>query len=69
LPEHFLPVASVPLDRGVLLFALALSIATSVLFGMLPALTTRKLDLRSAIASREATGRDRIHLRQVFDHE
>jgi len=69
LPEHFLPVASVSLDRGVLLFALALSIATSVLFGMLPALTTRKLDLRSAIASREATGRDRIHLRQVFDHE
>src|SRR5215469_445881 len=66
LPEHFLPVASVSLDRGVLLFALALSIATSALFGMLPALTTRKLDLRSAIASREAIGRDRIHLRQVL---
>jgi predicted permease len=66
LPEHFLPVASVSLDRGVLLFALLLSIATSVLFGMLPALTTRKLDLRSAIASREATGRDRVRLRQIL---
>ncbi len=65
LPEHFLPVANVSLDRGVLLFALILSVATSVLFGMLPALTTRKFDLRSAIASR-ATGRDRVRLRQVL---
>ncbi len=66
LPEHFLPVASVPLDREVLLFALVLSFATSVLFGMLPVLTTRKFDLRSAIASRELTGRDRVRLRQVL---
>jgi predicted permease len=66
LPEHFLPVASISLDRRVLLFALLLSIATSVLFGMLPALTTRKLDLRSAIASRESSGRDRVNLRQVL---
>jgi predicted permease len=65
LPEHFLPVANVSLDRGVLLFALILSVATSVLFGMLPALTTRKFDLRSAIASR-ASGRDRVRLRQVL---
>ena len=66
LPEHFLPVSSVSLDGGVLVFAAFISVATSVLFGMLPALTTRKLDLRSAIASREATGRDRLHLRQVL---
>ena len=66
LPEHFLPVADVSLDRGVLLFALVISVATSVLFGMLPVLTTRKLDLRSAIASREATARDRVHLRQIL---
>ena len=66
LPEHFLPVATISLDREVLLFALVLSIATSVLFGMLPALATRKLDLRSSIASREATGRDRVRLRQIL---
>jgi predicted permease len=66
LPEHFLPVASISLDGGALVFALAVSLATSILFGMLPALTTRQLDLRSAIASREATGRDRLHLRQVL---
>jgi predicted permease len=66
LPQHFLPVSSVSLDGGVLVFAAFIAVATSVLFGMLPALTTRKLDLRSAIASREATGRDRLHLRQVL---
>jgi predicted permease len=66
LPEHFLPVADVPLDGRVLAFTLALTLLTSVLFGMLPALTTRMLDLRTAIASRSATGGDRLGLRQAL---
>ncbi len=66
LPEHFLPVASVPLDGRVLAFTLVISLLTSVLFGMLPALTTRKLDLRSAIASRTATAGDHLRLRQAL---
>ena len=66
LPEHFLPVASVPLDSRVLLFTLLLSLLTSVLFGMLPALATRKFDLRSAIGSRAATGSDHLRLRQAL---
>ena len=66
LPEHFLPVASVPLDSRVLAFTLLVSLLTSVLFGMLPALTTRSFDLRSAIASRAATGGDRLRLRQAL---
>ena len=66
LPEHFLPVASVPLDSRVLAFTLLLSLLTSVLFGMLPALATRRFDLRSAIASRAATGGDHLHLRQAL---
>jgi predicted permease len=66
LPEHFLPVASVPLDGRVLAFTLVVSLLTSVLFGMLPALVTRRLDLRSAIASRSATGGDRLGLRQAL---
>jgi predicted permease len=65
LPEHFLPVAGVPLDGRVLAFTLLISLLTSVLFGMLPALATRKLDLRSAIASRTAIG-DRLRLRQAL---
>jgi macrolide transport system ATP-binding/permease protein len=64
LPEHFLPVANVPLDTRVLAFTLFLSLLTSVLFGMLPALTTRKVDLRSSIASRSILGAGSIRLRQ-----
>jgi predicted permease len=66
LPEHFLPVDSVPLDGRVLSFTLLISLVTSVLFGMLPALTTRKFDLRSAIGHRTATGGDRLRLRQAL---
>ncbi len=66
LPEHFLPVASVPLDGRVLAFTLLISLLTSVLFGMLPALVTRRFDLRSAIANRYATGSDRLRLRQAL---
>jgi predicted permease len=65
LPEHFLPVASVSLDSRVLGFTLLLSLVTSVLFGMLPALVTRRFDLRSAIASRTAIG-DHLRLRQFL---
>ncbi|HMH12461.1 MAG TPA: ABC transporter permease [Edaphobacter sp.] len=66
LPENFLPVARVPLDGRVLAFTLLISLLTSVLFGMLPALATQRLDLRSAIASRMATGGDRLRLRQAL---
>ena len=61
-----MPVASVPLDNRVLTFTLVISLLTSVLFGMLPAFATRRLDLRSAIASRGATGGDRLRLRQAL---
>jgi predicted permease len=66
LPEHFLPVPSVPLDRRVLAFTILLTLLTSVLFGMLPALATRKFDLRSAIGNRAATGGNRLRLRQAL---
>ncbi len=66
LPEHYLPVAHVSLDGSVLGFTLALSLVTSVLFGMLPALATRKVDLRSSIASRSLAGAGRQRLRQAL---
>src|SRR3984957_2627558 len=66
LPEHFLPVASVPLDGRVLAFTLALSLLTSLLFGVLPALATRRLDLRSVIARHSASGGGRLRLRQAL---
>jgi macrolide transport system ATP-binding/permease protein len=64
LPEHFLPVATVSLDSRVLAFTLLLSLLTSVLFGMLPALTTGKVDLRSSIVSRSVIGAGSVRLRQ-----
>lgn len=66
LPEHFLPVARVSLDGRVLAFTLALSLLTSVLFGMLPGLATRKVDLRSSLASRSLAGTGSQRLRQTL---
>ncbi len=64
LPEHFLPVARVPLDGRVMGFTLAVSLLTSVLFGMLPALATRNVDLRSSMASRAVARGGSLRLRQ-----
>jgi predicted permease len=66
LPEHFLPVATVALDSRVLGFTLSLSLLTSVLSGMLPALTTNKVDLRSSVSGRGVIGGGRIRLRQAL---
>jgi len=64
LPEHFLPVGDVTLDGRALVFTAAVSVLTSVLFGMLPALSVRGFDLRSAVASRSVSGRNQLRLRQ-----
>ncbi len=66
LPEHFLPVASVPLDGRVLGFTLAVSLLTSLLFGMLPALAARKVDLRSSMAKRTVAKIGSPRIRQVL---
>jgi macrolide transport system ATP-binding/permease protein len=66
LPLGFLPVAGVPMDGTVLTFTLLLSLLTSVLFGMLPALAIRRIDLRAAMVSREADSPERIVPRQTL---
>jgi predicted permease len=66
LPKDFLPVAGVPLDAHVLVFTLVISMFTSVLFGMLPALAVRRVDLRSAMATRAIAGAERLRLRQIL---
>jgi macrolide transport system ATP-binding/permease protein len=66
LPENYLPVATVPLDLRVLGFTLGLSVMTAVLFGILPALAVRRVDLRSSIASRSVSGGERLQIRQVL---
>src|SRR6266404_113276 len=66
LPEHFLPVASVPLDGHVLGFTLVASVLTSILFGMLPALATRKVDLRSSMSGRAVARAGSVRSRQAL---
>jgi len=66
LPEHFLPVASVPLDGRVMLFTLVISVLTSVLFAMLPALAALRVDLRSSMANRSVAGVGSLRLREAL---
>lgn len=66
LPKDFLPVAGVPLDGRVLLFTLAASVLTSLLFGMLPAFAVRKVDIRASMTSRAIAGVEGLGLRQAL---
>jgi macrolide transport system ATP-binding/permease protein len=66
LPEHFLPVTGVPLDGRVMAFTLVISVMTSILVGMLPALAARKVDLRSSMASRAGSKVATVRLRQTL---
>ena len=50
LPEEFLPLGGVSMDVRVLLFTAAAGIAASLFFGLLPALNTRRIDVRAALA-------------------
>src|SRR6202041_3194090 len=68
LPEHFLPVTDVGLDGRVLAFTLMVSLLTSILFGMLPALITRRVDLRSSMSSSSVAGVGKIDLCAISGH-
>ena len=59
LPAGTLPTTDFSLDGRVLLFTLAVSLTASILAGMFPALTLRRVDLRSGMAlgaNRAASG-------------
>lgn len=64
LPEHFLPVRDVVLDARVLWFTAVVSLFTSVLVGMLPAISAGRFDLRSAMGRHGAIGSRGLRLRQ-----
>ncbi len=51
IPQGFLPVGGVSLDVRVLLFTAAAGIAASLFFGLLPALSARRIDVQSTLAS------------------
>src|SRR5580700_1157715 len=51
LPDYMVPLGGLAIDGRVLAFTLAASLFTSLLFGALPALQTRSVDLRSSMAA------------------
>jgi predicted permease len=67
LPADMLPLGGVAIDFRVLSFALLASLLTSLLFGALPALHTRRVDLRSSMASGSpSVARGSSRLRQML---
>ena len=67
-PEGIPQLGRVGLDRGVLLFTLGVTAATSVLCGLLPALHAARVDLRSALqeGGRAPTGAAREGMRKAL---
>ncbi len=55
LPESMIPMGGLSLNAHVLAFAIGATLLTSLLFGALPALQIRGVDLRSSIASGSRT--------------
>ncbi len=51
LPDEMVPMGGFSLDSRVLLFTVGATVLTSLLFGALPALETRRVDLRLALAA------------------
>ena len=51
LPEEMVPIGGFGLDSRVLIFTTAATVLTSLLFGAMPALETRRLDLRQTLAA------------------
>jgi len=67
LPDYMLPLGGVAIDLRVLAFTFAAALFTSLLFGALPALQTRRVDLRSSIAAgSQSVARGSSRLRQTL---
>ncbi|MGE5242967.1 MAG: ADOP family duplicated permease [Betaproteobacteria bacterium] len=66
LPPHFLPVEDVSLDARVMGVTLIAALLTSVLFGMLPALAIRKVDIRSSMSTHSLAAARNPQVRQAL---
>ncbi|HEX6772633.1 MAG TPA: ADOP family duplicated permease [Acidobacteriaceae bacterium] len=66
LPPQIVPFGGVALDGRVLLFTVVISIGTSLLFGMLPALTIFRMDPASVLGQRAIASARGSHARQVL---
>jgi predicted permease len=66
LPPEIVPFGGVALDSRVLLFTLAISVGTSLLFGMLPALAIFRMDPAAVLGQRTVAGTRGSRARQVL---
>ena len=67
LPDSMIPLGGLAMDFRVLAFTFGASLFTSLLFGALPALQIRRVDLRSSMAtSSHAVARGSSRLRQLL---
>jgi putative ABC transport system permease protein len=64
--ESFYGIGGIGIDRGVLIFTVIVSIATGILFGLAPALSSSKLDLNEALRTTTKTANTRSGLRGAF---
>lgn len=64
LPDELIPLGGLNIDPRVLAFTFAASLFTSLLFGALPALQTRRVNLRSSIANTHTGHHGSSRLRQ-----
>jgi putative ABC transport system permease protein len=62
----FYGMADIGINRTVLLFTLAISVATGILFGLAPAFSSAKLDLNDALKETAKTATTRSSLRAAF---
>jgi putative ABC transport system permease protein len=62
----FYGMASIGINRSVLLFTLIISIATGILFGLAPAFSSSRLDLNDALKDTAKTATTRSTLRAAF---
>ncbi len=66
LPTQIVPFGGVALDNRVLLFTLVISIGTSLLFGMLPALAIFRMDPAAVLGQRTVAGSRGSRARQIL---
>jgi predicted permease len=66
LPADLIPLGGISVDGRVLFFTVAATFLTTLLFGALPALATRRVDLRSSIASSYSVAGGTGRLRKVL---
>ncbi len=66
LPEDAVPFGGVALDHRVLFFTLAISLATSLLFGMIPAFAIFRMDPAAVLGQRTVAGGRHSRARQFL---